>query len=75
MSIATKSTATLIDELITTSNKCWHAQDQIMDTNKTERQRLEAAVTAQVTNARRCELMREIDRRLGETQNLPKTYA
>jgi hypothetical protein len=75
MNISTKSTATLIDELITTSNKCWHAQDRIMDKSLSDSIRLTAAETAQTTNARRCELMAEIDRRLGERSVLPKTYA
>lgn len=75
LGIATKSTATLIDELITTSMKCWHAQDRIMDPELSPGQRLAAAEMAQKTNARRCALMQEIDSRLGEDGALSKTYA
>ncbi len=73
--ITRKSTATLIDELISTSMKCWHAQEAIMkeiDSDKVAK----AAKMAQITNARRNELIRAIDARLGETNTpLEKTYA
>lgn len=73
--IAEKSTATLIDELITTSMKCWFAQETVM----TEVEPIKvaaAAKLAQLTNARRNALIRAIDERLGETNTqLPKTYA
>jgi hypothetical protein len=75
MNIETKSTAALIDELITTSMKCWHAQDRIMDVELSQEQRLAAAEMAQKTNARRCELMVAIDGRMGERSVLAKTYA
>ena len=56
-----KSIATLIDELITTSMRCWHAQDRIMDESLSTELRLKAAETAQLQNARRTALMRAID--------------
>jgi hypothetical protein len=73
--ITQKSTATLIDELITTSMKCWHAQESVM--NETEDDKVaDAAKMAQITNARRNALIRAIDKRLGETNTqLSKTYA
>jgi hypothetical protein len=73
--ITKKSTATLIDELITTSMKCWFAQESVM--NETDDDKVaEAAKMAQMTNARRNALIRAIDKRLGETNTqLSKTYA
>jgi len=74
--IEIKSIATLIDALVTVSQSCWHAQDLIMDESLTKEKRFEAALRAQRTNKKRCELMRAIDRRLGEA-NLTvadKTY-
>lgn len=74
--ISQKSTATLIDELITTSMKCWFAQEDVM--KQTDPQIVaKAAKLAQETNARRNALIRAIDARLGEAGNsqLGKTYA
>jgi hypothetical protein len=73
--ITKKSTATLIDELITTSMKCWYAQEDVM--SETEPDKVaEAAKLAQITNARRNALIRAIDARLGDTNTqLEKTYA
>lgn len=77
MSIETKTIAALLDELITTSNRAWHAQDAIMDQSLTDAGRLNAAEIAQTANARRCALMRAIDARLGEgaQSGMKKTYA
>lgn len=74
--ITKKSTATLIDELITTSMKCWFAQEDVM-TGGDDAKVAEAAKMAQITNARRNKLIRAIDERLGESGNtqLTKTYA
>ncbi len=73
--ITKKSTATLIDELITTSMKCWYAQEAVMAETATDKV-ADAAKLAQITNARRNELIRAIDERLGETNTpLEKTYA
>ena len=74
--ITEKSTATLIDELITTSMKCWFAQEDVM-AGGNDAKVAEAAKLAQITNARRNALIRAIDDRLGESGNtqLKKTYA
>jgi hypothetical protein len=73
--ITKKSTATLIDELITTSMKCWYAQEDVMSDDEPDKV-AEAAKMAQITNARRNALIRAIDERLGETNTpLGKTYA
>lgn len=74
-SIEQKSIATLIDELVTTSQKCWAAQEAVM--RETDATKIaEAAKIAQQTNARRNALIRAIDARLGEVNTqLPKTYA
>lgn len=74
--IAEKSTAMLIDELITTSMRCWFAQEDIMNKDLPESKRLEAAERAQVQNARRSALIKAIDERLGESDRSvsSKTY-
>ncbi len=75
MDIEIKSTAELIDSLITTSMKCYHAQDKICDENLSDEERLNAAVTAQKTNAKRTALLQAINKRLGESTFLEtKTY-
>lgn len=74
--IEKKSIGALIDELITTSLKCWYAQEAV--TKETEPEKVaKAAKLAQETNARRNALIRAIDGRLGEKNNtqLGKTYA
>lgn len=75
MDISRKSTATLIDELITTSMKCWHAQDELMS-GKTDEEVVGHAKMAQRMNARRNLLIRAIDERLGELDLSPleKSY-
>ena len=66
MDITSKTTGELIDQLITNNIRCWHAQDRIMDESLPSEERLEAAIIAQKTNARRTALIRAIDERLGE---------
>ena len=73
MDISKKSIGFLIDELITTSMKCWYAQEKIMVGEDI----LTNAIDAQSLNARRNALVRAIDERLGEGDTSPtgKTYA
>ncbi len=68
-----KSLGTLIDELITTSNRMWHMQDAIMAAEDKEAGKM--AKQLQRLNARRSSLINAIDVRIGEgnTQAL-KTY-
>jgi hypothetical protein len=71
-----KSIGTLIDELITTSMKCWYAQETVM--NETDVNKVAAAAKqAQQLNARRNKLIRAIDERLGDgaITLTEKTYA
>lgn len=63
--IELKSIATLIDELITTSMKCWFAQEKVMSSSNPD-EVAKAAKEAQSLNARRNRLIRAIDSRLGE---------
>lgn len=74
--IAERSISDLIDGLITASIKCFLAQDRIMDKSLSDEERLEAAETAQITNARRNQFKRAIDNKLGEADimELKKTY-
>ena len=76
MDIGKKSIGVLIDELITTSLKCWFAQEVVMS-SKDEKELAIAAKRAQLMNARRNALIRAIDERLGEGDISPtdKTYA
>jgi len=74
--IAEKSIGFLIDELITTDLRCWFAQENIMNPDLTETERLAGAIRAQEQNAKRSSLIRAIDFRLGDgdrTQS-EKTY-
>jgi hypothetical protein len=76
MSIKEKTIANLIDELITNNMRCWFAQDKLMDMSLSEKERLNAAIVAQQTNAKRTELIKAIDELLGFGQytNVTKTY-
>ena len=76
MDIGKKSIGVLIDELITTSLKCWYSQETIMS-SENEGEVANAAKAAQRMNARRNALIREIDSRFGEALFSPtdKTYA
>ncbi len=76
MGIEIKSTGTLIDELMTASQRCWHAQDKLMDKSLSTETRLAAAETAQLANAQRSKLVKAIDERLDGASNVAgKTYA
>lgn len=55
----------MIDELITTSMKCWYAQETVMN-GGTDKDVAIAAKKAQQLNVRRNSLIRAIDHRLGE---------
>ena len=74
MSIEVKTLGMLVDELCTTSMKCWHAQEIIcssLDNTKIA----EAAQKAQALNARRNALIQAIDRITGQKFSVTdKTY-
>jgi hypothetical protein len=76
MGIETKSVGMLVDELCTISQKCFKAQDNLMNTNLTDSARLMFAIQAQQLNKKRNELIRAIDTILGQTEISPteKTY-
>jgi len=77
MGIETKSLAFMIDQLITTSMRCWFAQEKIMDMSLSEHERLQAAINAQVQNSIRSKLMKAIDEATGNaefTMGVDKTY-
>ena len=65
MNIGMKSTSELIDSLITTSIKCFLKQDILMSSPDTDV--VQVARDIQTLNKRRNELMREIDKRLGDS--------
>ena len=77
-SIETKSIGTLIDELVTTNIKCYMAQETIMAYADSDKRHIvaDAVYEAQHLNARRSQLIRAIDRRLGEESitQTAKTY-
>lgn len=60
MGIERKSIGALIDELSVVNLKCWFAQEEVMHAEGDEAV-AKAAKTAQLTNARRNQLMRAID--------------
>ena len=76
MSIATKTPGQLIDELITTDVRCWFAQEDLLNMDLPEAERLAAAVRAQQQNSKRTELIRALDSILASTEfsNTTKTY-
>lgn len=76
MTIETKTIGELIDQLITTSLGCWHAQDDVCRPGATDAEVSTAAKKAQRLNKRRCELVAAIDRRTGQTADptTEKTY-
>jgi len=76
MDVSRKSVGVLIDELITTSMKCWHAQERVMH-GKSDKEIAIAAKTAQQMNSKRNKLIRAIDKRLGDAALSPtaKTYS
>lgn len=77
--IEIKSTGELIDSLITTSLKCWFAQEDLHRLYKANKksEAAEAAIKAQQMNARRNKLIRAINSRLLEPEDsspTEKTY-
>jgi len=76
MDISRKSIGIIIDELITTSVRCWFAQEDIMNKDLSNEKRLEAAERAQIMNARRSALIKAIDSLLGDEDisTVSKTY-
>ena len=77
MDIRTKSIGFLIDQLITTNLRCWFAQEDIMNPDLPEGERLDAAVRAQAQNAIRSKLIKALDIEFGEdaiTMGGDKTY-
>lgn len=74
--VDSKSIGELIDSLITTDLRCWFAQERIMDTSLTDKERLDAAIRAQEMNSRRTNLMMAINQVLGQedTSLATKSY-
>lgn len=74
MSIETKTLAFLVDELITTSQKMFRMQDEIPKLPDAEAGAM--AKQLQTLNRRRSDLMRAIDKRIGDGDSTvtPKTY-
>ncbi len=75
MSAAEKTIAALIDELVTTNIRCYMAQEEITRAGADDPSVARAAREAQRLNARRCDLQRAIDERLGERAAERKSYA
>ena len=70
-----KTIGELIDSLITTSHRCWNAQEDIMDETLSDSERLKAAIRAQEQNAKRSELIAAINEAFGESGfTATKTY-
>ena len=70
-----KTIGELIDSLITTSMRCWFAQEDIMNESLSEHDRLQAAIRAQEQNAKRSQLIGAINDALGqEGFTSTKTY-
>lgn len=76
MSVKERGFGELLDQLITTSIRCWMAQEVIMDENRPEEERLQGAITAQKSNKKRNELIRAIDEIMGMSDRSPdeKSY-
>ncbi len=74
MDIGRKTTAELIDELITATIRCWVDQDKIMTPGANDETVAKYSKSAQVTNIKRKKLMGEINRRLGESEMDKKSY-
>lgn len=74
MGIERKSIGALIDELSVVNLKCWFAQEEVMHAEGDEAV-AKAAKTAQITNARRNQLMRAIDEYFSDDSGvLAKSY-
>lgn len=76
MGVTVKTIGELLDQLITADIKTFLAQEDIMNEELSDEQRLAAAIKAQTSNARRTALIRAIDERLGDGSStlLEKTY-
>lgn len=73
--ISSKTIGELIDALITTNLRCWFAQEDIMNPELSENQRLNAAIRAQEQNAKRSQLIGAINDYFGENGfTSTKTY-
>ena len=71
MSIEVKTIGQLIDELITADLRIWHLVDRAIAGTITT----DEAQQVQLSNQQRTELVRAIDRRLGERDIGGKVYA
>lgn len=70
-----KTLGEIIDSLITTSMRCWFAQEDIMNESLSTEQRLAAAIRAQEQNAKRSLLIATINDIVGhEGFTATKTY-
>jgi hypothetical protein len=75
MSIDMKSIGELFDLLVTADVKCYMAQEKIADKNTSHADLVTYALQAQAMNKRRNELIRAIDKRLGDDNTVTeKTY-
>jgi hypothetical protein len=75
MDITRKSIAMMIDELSIVNIRCWYAQEKLMSESLSTEERLDAAILAQKSNARRSALVSAIDQALsGDESNFGKTY-
>jgi hypothetical protein len=77
MGIETKSIGIMLDELISSCLKTWFSQEDLMNTNLSDEDRLKAAIKTQEYNNRRNQLIRAIDAYFGQTSTTytDKTYA
>ena len=71
MGVETKTLGQLIDELTIVNIRIWHLIDKVIDRTAT----LEEAQAVQSFNAQRSELVRAVDRCLGERDIGGKVYA
>ena len=76
MNLEIKTTAQLLDEFVTNQIRCWFAQEDIYNDDLPQRKRIEAAMRAQETNAKRTELIRILDERFNSpgVTNTTKSY-
>jgi len=76
MGIEERTIGELFDLLITTSNRAWHCQDKIMDESLSFEERFKASLETHKSNNRRNQLIRAIDKRLGDSEftQPEKTY-
>lgn len=74
MGIETKTFSMLLDEFVTNQLRCWFSQEEVMHAEGDEAV-AKAAKTAQITNARRNQLMRAIDEYFSDDSGvLAKSY-